>query len=43
MNSISSRLVDRRGVGVDFNVHDEDGGEGRICVGVAIPRQHRVW
>jgi hypothetical protein len=28
---------------LEFNVRDEDGGKGRLCVGVADSRQHRVW
>jgi hypothetical protein len=43
MDSASSCRVDRRGVGVEFNMCDEDGGESRFCVGVANFRQHRVW
>jgi hypothetical protein len=43
MDSISSCRVYRRGVGVEFNVCDEDGGESRFCVGVANLCQHRVW
>jgi hypothetical protein len=42
MDSVSSRRVDRRGVGVEFNVCDKDGGESRSGVGVANFRQHRV-
>jgi hypothetical protein len=43
MDSISSRRVDQHGVGVEFNVCDEDVGENRFGVGVANSRQHRVW
>jgi hypothetical protein len=43
MDSVSSCRVDRRGVGVEFDVCDEDGGKSRFCVGVANFRQHRVW
>jgi hypothetical protein len=42
MDSVSSCRVDLRGVGVEFNMCDEDGGESRFVVGVANFRQHRV-
>jgi hypothetical protein len=42
VDSVSSCRVDRRGVGVEFDVCDEDGGKSRFGVGVANFRQHRV-
>jgi hypothetical protein len=43
MDSVSSCRVDRCGVGVEFIVCDDDGGESSVGVGVANFRQHRVW
>jgi hypothetical protein len=42
MDSFYLRRVDRCGVGVGFNMREEDGGEVRLCVGVANSRQHGV-
>jgi hypothetical protein len=43
MDSVASRQVDRRGVDVEVDVRDEDGGEGWFGIVVTNPRQHRVW
>jgi hypothetical protein len=43
MMSVSSCRVDLRGVGAEFDVRDEDCGEGWFGIVVTTPRQHRVW
>jgi hypothetical protein len=43
MDSVSSRGVDRRGVGIELYMGGEDGDEGGFRVRVTDSCEHRVW